>query len=199
MGWGDAFMFFLGGVLAAGAGVIGEWYREVRRERTLKTYLTRALRDDLTASAVLYDQLVKEWLEEKIVKYTTTNAISTSRGWYDRNRDAIIVLPDQLRMDLFTYYLYSGQLIAQLEESQRQRERVLFKEADVFIRMQRSANPDTGQPFTASESRAQVARELASDIAFKEWQVEVIQKNIAKLGAVKADAGKLKARLLAER
>lgn len=199
MGWDEAFMFFLGGLLAAGAGVLGEWYRETMRARTLKTYLSKALRDDLTASEVLYDQLVKEWLEEKIVKYTTTNAITTSRGWYDRNRDAIIVLPDQLRMDLFTYYLYSGQLIAQLEEGQRQRERVLFKEADVFIRLERSANPDTGQPYTTSEARARVARELASDIAIKEWQVEIIQKNIAKLGAVKADAAKLKARLLSER
>lgn len=112
----------IGGFLAAGTG----WFVQSRIEKArmdrLKTLFIVVLKDDLSNSITLYDQLSDDWTKSQIVWFTTINEFSDSRDIYVRNKDWIALIADQnLRQKILLYYRRSANHLLQLQNAQQRK------------------------------------------------------------------------------
>ena len=109
----------LGGFLAAGTGWVLDRQREATKLERSRSLLTRAILDDLSYSQQIYDKVGEEWEKTKIAWFSTLNELKQSRQPYMNSKDWVVILDDEdLRRDIFRYYLQSTDKITILENSQ---------------------------------------------------------------------------------
>lgn len=112
----------VGGLLAAGAGVLLDRRRELRQQERGRKLLITAICDDLQHSVEIYDRIQNDWLEQKIVHFSLLNELKESRQAYHNNKDWIVIFENsELRREIFEYYLQSSQSINSLEYNQNRK------------------------------------------------------------------------------
>lgn len=112
----------IGGLLAAGAGVMLDSFRENRQQKRGRNLLVTAICDDLDHSLKVYDSIQTTWLEFKFVQFSLLNELKESRQPYHNNKDWVVIFEDpELRRDVFRYYLQSSQSINSLEYNQNRK------------------------------------------------------------------------------
>ena len=112
----------IGGLLAAGAGVLLQSTQERKRIKGLKQSLVRAIQDDLSLAVTLYDKIIDEWDKSQIVWFNTVNELLESRLTVINNRDYLVLFDDDdFRLKVFKYYNKSFQQLSTLQNSQQQK------------------------------------------------------------------------------
>ncbi len=112
----------IGGLLAAGAGVLLQNIQEKSRVKRLKQSLVRAIQDDLGLALVLYEKIIDEWDKSQIVWFNTVNELLESRLTVINNRDYLVLFDDDdFRLKVFKYYNNSFQQLSALQNSQQQK------------------------------------------------------------------------------
>ena len=112
----------IGGFLAAAMG----WFLDRRREKErisgFRTLITTGIRDDLRHSISLYEKINEDWEKTETVWFTTLNELRESRKTYLNNKDSVVLFKDEnLRKDIFRYYLQSADSINILEYEQHRK------------------------------------------------------------------------------
>ena len=112
----------IGAVLAAGMGLLLDIYREWKKEKRIREILITAMCDDLKHSEGVYNEIIEEWDQQKIIFFHKLIELRESRQTYENNKDWIHIFKDgKLRRDIFTYYLESANCFNALELNQRRK------------------------------------------------------------------------------
>ena len=112
----------IGGLLAAGVGVLLQNRQEINRLKRLKLGLVRAIQDDLNLALTLFDKIIDEWDKSQIVWFNTVNELLESRLTVINNRDNLVLFDDDVfRLKVFKYYNNSFQHLSTLQNSQQQK------------------------------------------------------------------------------
>ena len=181
----------LGGFLAAGTGWFLDRQRETSKLRRTRHLLVRAILDDLTYSMQIYDKVSEEWEKTKIVWFSTLNELKQSRQPYMNSKDWIVVLDDEeLRREIFRYYLQSTDRITYLENAQN-RKYALDRIYNDLLRQIKLSEPD----ITPEAANSQALRTM--DNENKEFQnlINEMPNNVARLVSLKSTAKALSERL----
>ena len=156
--------------------------------------LTQAILDDLTYSLQIYDKVSEEW-EKKIVWCSTLNELKQSRQPYMNSKDWVVVLDDEeLRREIFRYYLRSTDKITLLESQQNRKYTLERTYNDLLIQI-RTQDPST----TQQSAQDQALQVMANESTEYNGIVAAMPDNVARLVALKATAQTLINRLQAQK
>ncbi|MCB0322040.1 MAG: hypothetical protein KDD69_00655 [Bdellovibrionales bacterium] len=112
----------VGGFLAAATGWGLDRERERAKLKKARNLLKTGILDDLQHSLALYDQIIADWEKTQTVWFATLIELKNSRDIYDKHKQYILLFEnEQLRKDIFRYYLQSGELISTLEWNQQRK------------------------------------------------------------------------------
>lgn len=187
----------LGGVLAAGAGLVADYFRNWLRERTARKRFSTAIRDDLRQALGIYDRLAEDWQKSQIVWFTTTDQFSASRASYYRNRDWAVLYGEKLRDEIFRYYIDSEQFISGLVSAQRRKGEIQIAFERETMRLRVQINPTTQQLFTDAEARVIVAQQMVAELAELNHATTWLQNGLNRVPEFRAKADTLLNRLKA--
>jgi hypothetical protein len=130
--------------------------RSEPQKKRLVNLFKQGLREDLTRSVVLYDELLKNCAASDYVSYAHAQAIQDTRSTYDRKRDVLLFLDAPLRQSVVNYYLRNWQGIADLVGAQQRKGSVDKIQVDIFAGLTGTIDPATGQQYIAPALQAAV-------------------------------------------
>lgn len=188
----------LGGALAAGAGLVADFFRNWLRERTARKRLATAIRDDLRQALGIYDRLAEDWQRSQIVWFSTTDQFSASRASYYRNRDWAVLFGEKLRDDIFRYYIDSEQFVGSLVSAQRRKGEIQIAFERETMRLRVQINPTTHQLFTDAEAHTIVAQQMVAELAELGHATAWLQNGLGRVPEFRAKADALLTRLAAK-
>jgi hypothetical protein len=178
----------LGGAITAGTGWFLERRREAAKLHQTRSLLTRAILDDLNNSLAIYDKIAEEWERTKIVWFPTLNELKLSRQPYLNGKDWAAVLDDEnLRRELFRYYMQSAEKIALLERGQTRKyelERIYNDVRRHILLTDPNATPEAA----GSKAFLVMAGENDEHILLTS---DILPSNVARLVAMKSTAQSL--------
>ena len=184
----------IGGLAAAGAGVILDASREKGKEERIREILVTAICDDLEHSVGVYNKIQNDWLTQKTIYFSHINELTESRQTYKNNKDWIHIFDDiELRREIFTYYLRSADCLRALEYNQTRKYEIgkKFNEVRTSIRLKDSTLTEDAVTAMAIQSMQK------EDAEYKQIDF-LIGDGISKLFGFKETAASLVKKLKSE-
>jgi hypothetical protein len=155
----EIFAAIVGGFLAAGTGWFVQSRIEAARESRHKQLLLLGIKDDITNSLELYDQLIEDWERSRTVWFNLLTQINDSRHIYVNNRSSIVLIKSEsLRNRILQYYRKSGNHLLGLQNAQ-QRKYDIQSKYNLAVQNQQLQNHD----LTLEAAQALVVQTMAAE------------------------------------
>jgi hypothetical protein len=177
----------VGGFLAAGAGLLVEYRKNVSREKKLRALFKTAIIDDLKNSLNLYEKIQEEWSKSNLIWFVTLDEIRKSRRIYEKFYEHILLFKSEdLRQKVFKYYQKSETLIASLGELQKEKYRVDNERKNLLTRIRAQT------PSISDEAiNGQVKEAMKDDQIAIQWVNDELTRSINKLNNIIGEAQNL--------
>lgn len=102
----EVWLVVLGAVLALIASVVMVFVQNAARERRTRQLLKTLLRQEIETINAFIDRLIQEAAIVGYIPLLRITAIQNIRQGYDRNRDWLILFQDDVRRDIFSFYIH---------------------------------------------------------------------------------------------
>lgn len=106
--WVTILAAIVGGFLAGATGWFVSWRNDCRALKQKAGLFTRAIKDDLNKSKLLYKKIIEVLEKHNTVWLDTLGEIEASRDIYNKNKEWILVYSETLRNSISDYYYKSA-------------------------------------------------------------------------------------------
>lgn len=174
----------IGGFIAAGAGLLVEFYKDKRKEVKFRKRFATAIKDDLKNSISQYEKIQDDWEKSSLIWFVTINEVRKSRKIYEKYNENILLFESaELRNRISKYYLKSDNLISQLECMQNKKYLIdsKFKNICMDFKLKDNSLTDEIVKNRASEIMTDELKELA-------WVNETIPKSVSSITGLISEA-----------
>lgn len=158
-------------------------HQEKRNWNLKKELFSKAIRDDLEHSLLLYDGIENLWRLKKHVHFEYTAELKEYRQVYERNSDLTLQFSKELREKIVSYYSKTKWIITLIETNQRRR-------IDLITMYQATIkNIKANQPSLKDKDAETLALSLMSSEDYEvNYLANDISDNILKLMTYKNEA-----------
>lgn len=131
--WVTILAAIIGGFIAGATGWFVSWRNDCRTFKHKAGLFTRAIKDDLNKSKLLYKKVIEAWEKNNTVWLDTLGEIEASRDIYNKCREWTLVYPENLRNRISDYYYKSAIGIYFLRDLQNRKTEIELMAGKLFF------------------------------------------------------------------